>query len=149
MTSEKTPGWGSYEEIDRDLDAFRKIIDEKADRDMPIPDFLYHVTNKSKVRKILQEGLQPSELLDSRFDPAVSLSDDIGFAKNVVSITQNIGERSMVTLKIDTRYLSPNRTRNYLRRQDPNNLDMVEGAARHEVHYEADIPPEAIEVVRE
>lgn len=139
----------NFDDIENDVREARRAIEREADRELPLPEFLYHVTKKSNVRRIMQEGLRPSALYDSRFDSAVSLSDDIPFAKEVVGITQEANTGSMAVLKINTQYLAEGRTRNHLKRADPQNPDRTKRFAIHEVHYEGDIPPEAIEVVKE
>lgn len=133
------------------LDRKRKEleIEEKKirSRELPIPDFLYHVTTRENAQQIRNEGIDPSKLYFEDKE-AVSLSDDPEFAFRVAEKTQQINKRNLVLLKIDTQYLTPSRIESYLRTEDPNKEDLLKASAVHEVHYTATIPPEAIKIVK-
>lgn len=116
-------------------------------REIKIPEKLYHVTKRSNVDQILQEGIDPSTLIFEDKD-VVSLSDDIPFALSVAEQTQNISQKDLAVLEIDTAYLTPSRIENYLRKEDTTELNPVKAAAVHEVHYQSAIPPEAIKVIK-
>ena len=116
------------------------------DREMKIPEKLYHVTKRSNVNQILQEGIDPTSLIfeDKK---VVSLSDDIPFALSVAEQTQKTSSKDLVVLEIDTAYLTPTQIYNYLREEDPTETNPLKASAIHEVHYQSTIPPEAIKVI--
>jgi len=145
------------EELMKSIDDFTeamkrqlKKIDEKEayfeKRRKPLPKKLYHVTTRQNAQQIMKEGLDPSKLiLEDR--EVVSLSDDINFAMGVAEETQKAQKGNLVVLEIDTQYLTPSRTHNYLMKADPDNADPFEAAEIHEVHYESTIPPEAMKII--
>ena len=146
------------EELLKDVDEFhagmrRRLdeIDEKEahyeKRRKPLPEKLYHVTTRENAQTIMRGGLDPSKLIFENRE-VVGLSDDIDFAMRVAQETQQTTAGDLVILEIDTRHLSPSRIENYLRTADPENLDPLEAAAIHEVHYESTIPPDAIKIVK-
>jgi RNA:NAD 2'-phosphotransferase (TPT1/KptA family) len=116
-------------------------------RRKPLPEKLYHITTRQNAEQIMAEGLDPTRLIFEDRDVA-SLSDDIEFALNVAEETQNTKRDNLVILEIDTRYLTPSRIHNYLMKADPDNPKPIEGAEVHEVHYELNIPPEAIKILK-
>ncbi|MFZ5364983.1 MAG: hypothetical protein ACOZBH_02155 [Patescibacteria group bacterium] len=131
-------------EMHRRIDEREKYFEQ---RRKPLPEKLYHVTTRKNAQQILKEGIDPSKLIleDSE---VVSLSDDIDYAMGVAEVTQNAKKGDLAVLEIDTKYLTPSRTKNYLLKADPENPDPIEGAEIHEAHYESTIPPEAIKVPR-
>lgn len=116
-------------------------------REKKIPEKLYHVTKKENLDSILQEGLDPQELYFHN-DVVVSLSDDIDFAIQVAEETQHVPRSQLVILEIDPLYLTPSLVKNYLREADPD-AQGIDGLPIHEVHYTANIPPEAMHVVHQ
>lgn len=116
-------------------------------REIKIPAKLYHVTKRANVNQILAEGIDPSSLIFESKE-VVSLSDDIPFALSVAERTQDVPAKDLVVLEIDTAYLTPSRIENYLRKADPDEPNALKAAAIHEVHYETNIPPEAIKVIQ-
>ena len=134
-------------EFDLMLDEARRRLKKWEELEMPIPEKLYHVTTRENAEQIMKEGLDPAKLIFDKSE-VVSLSDDIPFALDVVSETQNTIPEKLVVLEIDTRHLTPSRIRNYLKKADPDNTSPLRGAAIHEVHYESTIPPEAIKIIK-
>ena len=112
-----------------------------------LPEKLYHITTRQKLKQILEEGLEPSKLIFENKE-VVSLSDDIDFAVKIATKTQHTTPSNLVVLEIDTGYLIPSRIENYLREADSDNPDSLDAAAIHEVHYESNIPPEVIRLIK-
>ncbi|MEK7511705.1 MAG: hypothetical protein AAB575_01695 [Patescibacteria group bacterium] len=141
-------------EVEECLEEMERILKERdkeeayfESRRKPLPEKIYHVTTKENAEQIMREGLDPAKLYFENRE-VVSLSDEIDFALIVASATKNKSPEKLVILEIDTKYLTPSRIHNYLRREDPNNPDRLEGAAMHEIHYESTIPPEAMRIVK-
>ena len=76
------------------------------------------------------------------------MSDNIDFAMGVAKETQNCDENELAVLEIETKFLTPSRTHNYLRKADPSNPNALESIDLHEVHYESSIPPDAIKILK-
>ena len=143
----------SLRSIDEFHEKMRRRLDELDTREAhfekrrkPLPEKIYHVTTRKNAQQILREGLDTAKLiLEDR--EVVSLSDDIDFAIGVARVTQETTLENLVVLEIDTRYLTPSRLHNYLRKADPTNPNPLEAAEIHEVHYESTIPPSAVKIV--
>ncbi len=141
----------SSSSLERLEDARRKSLEymlRRLEREKPIPEFLYHITPKENLGSIMAEGLNPSKLIFEDKE-VVGLADDIDFAVRVASTTQETKLQRLAVLRIDTSYLTPSRIDNYLREEDPEEENPIKAAVCHEVHYDTDIPPEAIEVVKD
>lgn len=136
-----------FKEISDSSREMHKRWEKEEAREVKIPAKLYHVTKRENVNQILAEGIDPSSLIFESKE-VVSLSDDIPFALSVAEKTQNVRAQDLVVLEIDTAYLTPSRIENYLRKADPDEPNALKAAAIHEVHYESNIPPEAIKVVK-
>ena len=147
------------EELAKSVDKFNNALDEWSKwcnedsrkfekRRKPLPEKLYHITTRENAEQIMQEGLDPARLMAEDRE-VVSLSDDIDFAIGVAEETQKTKREQLVVLEIDTRYLTPSRVYNYLTEADPSNPNPVLAAAAHEVHYELNIPPEAIRIIKQ
>ena len=137
-------GYDAWDEWERSMSA---KVQERSERELPLPDTLFHATTLQNARQILKEGLHVSRLFDLSKPDAVSLSDDIGYAKRVAAETQNMPEGRIVVLAVDTSKLTPSRVRNYLQAASSNAPSSLEEMRIHEVHYEADIPPDAISIL--
>jgi len=134
------------EEINRQLDEIDRQEAEFEKRRKPLPEKLYHVTTRQNAQKILREGIDPNKLMFEDRE-VVSLADDIDFAIGVARQTQKTSPGNLVVLEIETRHLRSSRIHNYLRKADPKNKNPLNAAEIHEVHYEATIDPEAINII--
>lgn len=140
----------SLDRVIQIMDEHFKNQDKERERKKPLPEKLYHVTTKQNISTILGgdgDGLNPTKL---KFEDkeVVCLSDDIDFALRVAQNTQNTDPRNLAVLEIDTQYLLPSRTHNYLRKADPSASNPVDAAEIHEVHYDGNIPSDAIKLIK-
>lgn len=139
------------EKFDETISSRRKELQEQEiqekQREVMLPEKVYHVTTKQKAQQIIQEGLNPTKLIFEDKE-VVCLSDDVNFAMNVASVTQNVAPQNLVVLEIDTQYLMPSRVHNYLRKADFDNSRSLDAAPIHEIHYDSIITPEAIKIIK-
>lgn len=130
--------------IENRIEKVRSSIESAKERQKPLPDELYHVTTREEYYNIINNGLQPSSLMFEDKE-VVSLSDEVDYAKEIVETTQaDTHHNSLVVLEVDTDELESKEIDNYLREEDPENPNSIEGAEIQEVHYNKKIPPEAI-----
>lgn len=135
--------------LEEQISEIREDLEQSKERQKPLPDELYHVTTRENYYNIINNGLDPSSLIFEDKE-VVSLSDDIEFAKKVAEQTQtDTHHNSLVVLEVDTDELNSSEVDNYLREEDPNESDSVKSAECHEVHYNDEIPPDAISFKKE
>lgn len=136
-------------------DLFSKLVDyeielleHELEKEIPLPKVLYHATKRGNRTRIENEGIKPSKLIFSD-DLVVSLSDDPGYAISVVCKQHDIPPEKVDVWQIETMRLQKAKIRNYLRKENKEEINPLKAYAIHEVHYYGLIEPEWIALLKQ